>query len=60
MHYFWLTKEEVQEKRPSEISTLLEMVGCMKNPELLKKYKDIKFSNEFEFEQYLLNTMKFI
>ena len=60
MHYYWISKEEIWERRPSEISTLLEMVGCIKNPDLLKKYKDLKFNTEFEFEQYLLNTMKFI
>lgn len=60
MHYYWFSKEDIQEKRMSEISTLLEMVGCIKNPELLKKYQTMKFSSEFEFEQYLLNNMRFI
>ena len=60
MHYYWFSKEDIQEKRMSEISTLLEMVGCIKNPELLNKYKEMKFSSEFEFEQYLLNNMRFI
>lgn len=59
MHYFWYTKEEIDEKRMSEISTLLEMIWYIKNPEWLKKYKTMKFSSEFEFEQYLLNNMKF-
>lgn len=60
MHYYWFSKEDIQEKRLSEISTLLEMVWCIKNPELLNKYKELKFSNEFEFEQYLLRNMKFM
>lgn len=60
MHYFKISKEEVWEKRPSEINSLLEMIWYIKNPEWLKKYKDLKFSTEFEFEQYLLNNMRFI
>ena len=60
MHHYSLTKEEVWEKRPSEISTLLEMIWCMKNPELLKKHKDLRFNSETEFERYLLEKMKFI
>lgn len=59
MHYFKISKEEIWEKRPSEINTLLEMIWYIKNPEWLKKYKDLKFSTEFEFEQYLLNNMRF-
>lgn len=60
MHHYWMSKEEVWEKRPSEVSTLLEMVWCIKNPELLKKYKDLRFNSETEFEHYLLRTMKFV
>lgn len=60
MHYFKFTKEEIRERRPSEISMLLEMVWYIKNPELLKKYKDLRFNTEFEFEQYLLHNMKFV
>jgi len=60
MHYFKISKEEVREKRPSEINSLLEMIWYIKNPEWLKRYKDLKFATEFEFEQYLLNNMRFI
>lgn len=59
MHYFKISKEEIWEKRPSEINTLLEMIWYIKNPEWLKKYKELKFGTEFEFEQYLLNNMRF-
>ena len=60
MHYYWLSKEEVRNKTSSEISTLLEMIWYFKNPKGLERYKDLKFWTEFEFEQYLLNKMKFI
>lgn len=60
MHHYWLSKEEVWEKTSSEINTLLEMIWCMKNPELLKKHKELRFSSEFELEQYLLEKMKFV
>lgn len=60
MHEYWFKKEEVLELSQSQISMLIEMIWCRKNPQNLKKYKDLKFNSEFEFEQYLLNTMKFI
>lgn len=60
MHEYNLKKEEISELSPSQVGVLMEMVGCRKNPELLKKYKTLKFWSEFEFEQYLLNQMKFI
>lgn len=61
IHYYpSYTKESVMELRQSEISTLLEMVGLTKNPEWLNKYKKLKFSNKFEFEQYILNKFKLI
>lgn len=34
------------------------MGGAIQNPSVLDKYKTLKFSNEFEFEQYLLNKFK--
>ena len=58
MHEYWYKKEEIMELTPSQIWVLMEMVGCRKNPELLKRYKKLKFDSEFEFEQYLLRTMK--
>lgn len=61
MHYYSAyTKESILELTNSEISTLLEMVGLTKNPEWLNKYKKLKFSSEFEFEQYILNKFKMI
>lgn len=34
------------------------MGGAIQNPSVLDKYKTLKFSSEFEFEQYLLNKFK--
>lgn len=51
---------QILELTQSEIWTLLEMVWLTKNPEWLKKYKSLKFSSEFEFEQYILNKFKLI
>ena len=34
------------------------MVWCIKNPELLEKYKPIKFNSEFEFEQWILGKFR--
>lgn len=59
MHEYWYSKEEIQEMSPSYVWALMEMVGCRKNPELLKRYRTLKFNSEFEFEQYLLRNMKF-
>lgn len=59
MHEYWYSKDDIQEMTPSQIWVLMEMIGCRKNPELLKKYKDLRFTSEFEFEQYLLKKMKF-
>ena len=39
---------------------LIEMVSAMKNPELLKKYKPLKFASAFEFEHYIVDKFKFI
>lgn len=55
-----MSKEEIRNKTSSEINVLLEMIWYIKNPKWLEKYKDMRFSNEFEFEQYLLNKMKFV
>lgn len=60
MHEYNLKKEEISELSPSQVGVLIEMVGCRKNPDLLKKYKTLKFNSEFEFDQYLLEKMKFI
>ena len=61
MHYYPnYTKEAILELTWSEISTLIEMIGNIENPKNLNKYKNLKFSNEFEFEQYLLNNCKLI
>jgi len=60
MHEYGYNKEEISELSPSQVGVLVEMVGCRKNPDLLKKYKKLKFSSEFELEQYLLRNMKFI
>lgn len=59
MHEYWYKKEDISELSPSQIWILVEMVGYRKHPELLKQKKDLKFDSEFEFEQYLLRTMKF-
>lgn len=60
MHCYGFKKEEIETLTMSQISTLFEMYGCMKNPEWLKKYKKMSFNSWMEFEQYLLHTMKFI
>ena len=59
MHEYGMTKEEIGELSSSQVWVLMEMVAYRKNPEALKKYKKLKFNSEFEFEQYLLNQMKF-
>lgn len=43
MHEYYLKKEEISELTPSQVGVLMEMVGCRKNPELLNKYKTLKF-----------------
>lgn len=58
MHEYWFKKEEILELTSSQVWALIEMVAYIKNPELLKKQKDLRFSSEFEFEQYLLKQMK--
>lgn len=60
MHHYWLTKEQIRDKSPSEINILLEMIWYEKNPEWLKKYKTLKFDSEFDFDQYIMKKMKFI
>jgi len=42
----------------SKIGTLVEMIWYFENPKWLDKYKELKFSSEFEFEQYILNQYK--
>ena len=59
MHYYpKYEKEDILNFTQSYIWTLIEMVGLTKNPEWLKKYKPLKFWNELEFEQYILNKFK--
>ncbi len=61
MHYYpSYTKEKILDLTNSQISYLLEMVWLTKNPEWLNKFKNLKFSSEFEFEQYILNKFKLI
>lgn len=61
MHYYpSYTKEKILDLTNSQISYLLEMVWLTKNPDGLNKYKTVKFSSEFEFEQYILNKFKLI
>ncbi len=52
------TKEKILDLTQSQIGTLIEMGGAIQNPSVLDKYKTLKFSSEFEFEQYLLNKFK--
>ena len=59
MHYYpHISKLEAIQLSQSQISSLLEMVWCIKNPELLEKYKPIKFNSEFEFEQWILGKFR--
>jgi hypothetical protein len=61
LHYYPnYTKEQVLELTQSQVWMLLEMVGCIENPNNLKKYKQLRFSSKFEFEQYILNKFKMI
>jgi hypothetical protein len=45
MHCYGFKKEEIETLTMSQISTLFEMYGCMKNPEGLKKYKKMSFNS---------------
>ncbi len=38
----------------STIGTLIEMMVCIKDPTKLEQYKTVKYSSEYEFEQYIL------
>lgn len=59
MHYYpCYNKQEVLEFSQSQVSSLLEMISCIKNPEGLEKYKTVKFSSEFEFDQRVLGKFK--
>lgn len=59
MHYYpCYNKQEVLELSQSQVSLLLEMISCIKNPEGLEKYKTVKFSSEFEFDQRVLGKFK--
>ncbi len=61
MHYYpSYTKEDIMNLTQSQISYLMQMVWLTKNPQWLDKYKTVKFSSEFEFEQYILNKFKLI
>lgn len=61
MHYYpSYTEEMIMDLTSSKIWYLLEMVWLTKNPEWLNKFKNLKFSSKFEFEQYILNKFKLI
>lgn len=61
VHYYpSYTKESVLELTQSQIWMLIEMISNIENPKNLSKYKDLKFSSKFEFEQYILNKFKMI
>lgn len=60
LHYYpSYSKNEVMDLTQSQIGMLLEMVGVINNPDLLNKYKPLKFSSEFEFEHYIIDKFKF-
>lgn len=52
------TEDDILNLTQSKIGALIEMGGAIQNPSVLDKYKTLKFSSEFEFEQYLLNKFK--
>lgn len=61
LHYYpSYTKDYVLNLSQSQISMLIEMIGNIENPKNLSKYKKVKFSSKFEFEQYILNKFKLI
>lgn len=61
LHYYnWYTREDILELTQSQIWMLIEMIGSIENPKNLNKYKHLKFSSKFEFEQYILNKFKLI
>lgn len=61
LHYYPnYTKEQILDMTQSQISMLIEMVWNIENPSNLKKYKPLKFSSKFEFEQYILNKFKLV
>lgn len=56
--YPTITENDIMEMTQSKIGTLVEMIWYFENPKWLDKYKELKFSSEFEFEQYILNQYK--
>lgn len=61
LHYYPnYSKEDVLNLTQSQISMLIEMITNIENPSNLKKYKPIRFSSKFEFEQYILNKFKLV
>lgn len=59
MHFYpHMGKEEILNLTQSCISMLLEMIWAIKNPEALEKYKQAKFSSEFEFDQWILGKFR--
>lgn len=56
--YPTITENDIMEMTQSKIGTLVEMIWYFENPKWLDKYKKLKFSSEFEFEQYILNQYK--
>jgi len=61
MHFYpQFTKDYVLNLTQSQVSYLIEMAGAVQNPSVLDKYKTLKFSSEFEFEQYILQKFKMV
>lgn len=61
MHYYpQMTKNYVLWLTQSQVSYLIEMAGAIQNPSVLDKYKTLKFTSEFEFEQYILQKFRMV
>lgn len=61
MHYYpQFTKNYVLDLTQSQVSYLIEMAGAIQNPSVLDKYKTLKFTSEFEFEQYILQKFRMV
>lgn len=61
LHYYnSYTKDDILNLTQSQLWMLIEMIWNIENPKNLNKYKKLKFSSKFEFEQYILNKFKLI
>lgn len=61
LHYYpSYTKDYILNLTQSQLWMLIEMIWNIENPKNLNKYKKLKFSSKFEFEQYILNKFKLI